>query len=62
MHVLFKVFYTVIYGAYVVGQMLLNIQYFASARVAAHKIYSIIDQVSKTIQRQHRKNYSKKEI
>lgn len=48
-YVLIKVFYTVLHGAYVLGQMSLNIQYFTSARVAAHKIYSIIDQVSKEI-------------
>lgn len=45
-YVLIKVFYNVMYGSYVLGQMSLNIQYFASARVAAHKIYSIIDQVN----------------
>lgn len=38
------------YGSYVLGQMSLNIQYFASARVAAHKIYSIIDQVNRAIE------------
>lgn len=48
-YALIKVFYVVIYAAYVLGQMSLNIQYFASARVAAHKIYSVIDQVNKPI-------------
>ena len=45
-----KVFYTVLHGAYILGQMLPNVQYFASARAAAHKIYSIIDQVSKPVE------------
>ncbi|TWW79227.1 Multidrug resistance protein 1 [Takifugu flavidus] len=38
------VFYSVLYGAYVLGELSLNIQYFAGARVAAHKVYSIIDE------------------
>lgn len=48
-YVLIKVFFAVMYGAFILGHMSLNIQYFVSARVAAHKIYSIIDQVSKPI-------------
>lgn len=50
MYALIQVFYSVFYGAYVLGEMSLNIQYFAGARVAAHKIYSIIDEVRKPIQ------------
>lgn len=49
-YALIQVFYSVLYGAYVLGEMSLNIQYFAGARVAAHKIYSIIDEVRKPIQ------------
>lgn len=50
MHALIQVFYSVLYGVFVLGEMSLNIQYFAGARVAAHKIYSIIDEVRKPIQ------------
>lgn len=41
-----KVFFVVLIGAFTVGQTSPNIQNFASARGAAHKVYSIIDHVS----------------
>lgn len=44
---LIKVFFVVIIGAFSVGQTSPNIQTFASARGAAYKVYSIIDNVSK---------------
>lgn len=40
-----KVFFCVLYGAYVLGQASPNIQSFASARGAAHIVYGIIDRV-----------------
>lgn len=40
-----KVFFVVLIGAFSIGQTTPNIQTFASARGAAHKVYSIIDQV-----------------
>lgn len=40
-----KVFFVVLIGAFTVGQTSPNIQSFASARGAAHKVYSIIDHV-----------------
>lgn len=40
-----KVFFVVLIGAFTVGQTSPNIQSFASARGAAHKVYSIIDNV-----------------
>lgn len=40
-----KVFFVVLYGAYILGQTSPNIQSFASARGAAHIVYAIIDQV-----------------
>ena len=45
---LIKVFFVVIIGAFSVGQTSPNIQSFASARGAAYKVYSIIDNVRKT--------------
>lgn len=50
MYALLQVFYSVLYGAYVLGEMSLKIQYFAGARVAAYGIYSIIDELRKPIQ------------
>lgn len=43
-----KVFFVVLIGAFTVGQTSPNIQSFASARGAAHKVYSIIDHVRNT--------------
>lgn len=40
-----KVFFVVLIGAFSIGQTTPNIQTFASARGAAHKVYKIIDQV-----------------
>lgn len=40
-----KVFFTVLIGAFAVGQTSPNLQTFASARGAAYKVYSIIDHV-----------------
>lgn len=40
-----KVFFVVLIGSFTVGQTSPNIQTFASARGAAHKVYSIIDNV-----------------
>ena len=40
-----KVFFVVLIGAFAVGQTSPNLQTFATARGAAHKVYSIIDQV-----------------
>lgn len=41
-----KVFFVVLYGAYIIGQASPNVQSFASARGAAYKVYNIIDHVS----------------
>ncbi|XP_075994467.1 ATP-dependent translocase ABCB1 [Genypterus blacodes] len=41
--ILLTVFFTVLIGAFALGQTSPNIQSFASARGAAHKVYSIID-------------------
>lgn len=41
-----QVFFVVLIGAFSLGQTSPNIQTFASARGAAHKVYSIIDHVS----------------
>nr|AAO20902.1 Mdr2 [Takifugu rubripes] len=38
-----KVFFVVLYGAYIIGQASPNVQSFASARGAAYKVYNIID-------------------
>uniref|UniRef100_A0A7N6C050 ATP-binding cassette, sub-family B (MDR/TAP), member 4 n=1 Tax=Anabas testudineus TaxID=64144 RepID=A0A7N6C050_ANATE len=43
---LLTVFFVVLIGAFAMGQTSPNIQTFASARGAAHKVYSIIDHVS----------------
>lgn len=53
-----KVFFVVLIGAFSIGQTTPNIQSFASARGAAHKIYNIIDQVGRsTIFLSHFRNY-----
>lgn len=44
-----KVFFVVLIGAFSIGQTTPNIQTFASARGAAHKVYSIIDQVRRSM-------------
>lgn len=44
-----QVFFVVLIGAFSIGQTTPNIQTFASARGAAHKVYAIIDQVSCSI-------------
>lgn len=48
-----KVFFVVLIGAFSVGQTTPNIQTFASARGAAHKVYSIIDHVSHSTLHHH---------
>lgn len=53
MFVCLKVFFVVLIGAFSVGQNSPNIQTFASARGAAHKIYSIIDHVSHSTRYHH---------
>lgn len=44
----FQVFFVVVFGAFGIGQSSANIQSFSSARGAAHKVYSIIDNVRKS--------------
>lgn len=44
-----KVFFVVLIGAFSIGQTTPNIQTFASARGAAHKVYSVIDQVRRSM-------------
>lgn len=44
-----QVFFVVLIGAFSIGQTTPNIQTFASARGAAHKVYGIIDKVSRSI-------------
>lgn len=44
-YVSLKVFFVMFFGTYAVGQASPNLQTFASARGAAYKVYSIIDQV-----------------
>lgn len=40
-----QVFFVMFFGTYALGQASPNLQMFASARGAAYKVYSIIDQV-----------------
>lgn len=46
---LFQVFFSVLIGAFGIGQTSPNIQSFSSARGAAHKVFQIIDHVSELI-------------